>query len=378
MNSDGELTYLARIKKAPRYYASGLYREISDKNVFVFAQAIAFKVLITIVPIVILAVGVTGRLLEQDIISAFGQIRALLEDFLPEYQSEQLLLFLQNLLDASSTFTIIGAIGFFLSAVTLATTVRLAVGGAFQQEWNSERTIFGGYAFDVRLVLQVGLFFVLTVLLTLAAQSLAGGGEVLSELLGLNYQWLSTGWQGAFRALGLLIPFLVTTAMFFQLFYFIPVPRPPRRSALVGALVTAVLWEAAKFGFTFYARYVGQFERYGNPDVGDALSEEGMIALGSGFGLLIAFIFWVYYSGIVLMIGAIMASLHERHRRIRLRQAGEAGRAPAPESKLEAAAHQEPVPPEEKDEQDEQDDEEDDGAGGDGAPHERAPATPLR
>ncbi len=346
MSSNGGLTYLARLKEAPRYYAGGLYREISTKNVFLFAQAIAFKVIVTIVPIVILAAGVLGRVLQNDIISSFDQIRTLLQDFLPAYQSDQLMEFLRRLLDASGTFTLIGAVGLLLSAITLVTTVRLAVGGAFRQEWHNERSIVGGYAFDLRLVLQVGFFFVLSILLTVLAQSLDTDSPALFAQLGLDGAWISTGWRRVIRALSLVLPFLVTTAMFFQLFYFIPVPHPPRRSALVGALVTALLWEAAKFGFAFYARYVGQFDRYGG-DPGSTLSDDGMIALGSGFGLLIAFIFWVYYSGIVLMIGAIVASLHERHRRIRREQAAEAEGGPPSEDKLEAATHQTPLAAEE-------------------------------
>lgn len=342
MGNDVHPTLLTRLREAPLYYANGLYQEISTKNVFLFAQAIAFKVMVTIVPVVILAAGVTGRVFRNDA-GSFEQIRTLLEDFLPSYQSDQLLEFMRRLLDASGTFTLVGAIGLLLSALTLATTLRLAVGGAFRQEWHDERSIFGGYAFDLRMVVQVGFFFVLSILLTFAAQSLGSGGTAVFKQLGLDYVWISTGWRRVINALGLVIPFIVTTAMFFQLFYFVPVPHPPNRSALAGALVTAVLWEAAKFGFTFYARYVGRFDRYGGGAT-SSLGEDGMIALGSGFGLLIAFIFWVYYSGIVLMIGALVASLHERHRRIRRAEAEAADLQPEAVSKLETAAHQAPMP----------------------------------
>jgi membrane protein len=66
-------------------------------------------------------------------------------------------------------------------------------------------------------------------------------------------------------------------------------------------VLAAVLWESAKQAFTFYATYVG----YGT----------GTEALGNTFGLIVAFVFWVYFSGIVLMIGAVVASLRE-HRHV--------------------------------------------------------------
>src|SRR5690606_26077760 len=99
------------------------------------------------------------------------------------------------------------------------------------------------------------------------------------------------------------------TAMFFQLFYFIPQPHPPRQSAFIGALVTGLLWEVAKLSFTFYATSVGRFDRYVVPGTE---AEEMISVLGEAFGLIIAFVFWVYYSGVVLVIGALIAVLNEK------------------------------------------------------------------
>ena len=84
-----------------------------------------------------------------------------------------------------------------------------------------------------------------------------------------------------------------------------PRPRPRKRSALLGATLTAVLFEAAKNGFRFYAQHVGKFDRW----AGDT---EGLDGLGAVFGLILAFLFWVYLSGLVLIIGAVVTGLDER------------------------------------------------------------------
>ncbi len=342
--SSSNLSYIARLKSAPRYYAMGLYEEISTKNVFLFAQAIAFKVLVTIVPIIVLATGMMARvLLGSD--NAFDAVAGFVREFLPAYQSGQLIEFLKELQLASGTLTAIGAVGLIVTAMTLATTVRIAIAGAFEQEWHKQRSILGGYVFDLRMVGQVGLLFLLSVALTIAVQALLSSGSAFIGAY-LGFDFLQRGWKMALGTVGLLVPFMVTTAMFFQLFYFIPRPHPPKRSALIGALVTALFWEVAKYGFTLYAEYVGQFDRYGRSSVGDGLGgESGMAALGSGFGLIIAFVFWVYYSGIVLMLGAIVASLHERHRRIRQRERAEEAlaTAAAPGEKLDVAARERPA-----------------------------------
>jgi membrane protein len=305
-------TYLDRLKRVPRYYARGLYRQLSDKDVFLWAQAIAFKVLITIVPVIILATGVLGQILRRA--KPFEVVRRFIEDFLPPYRSEGILAFLQQLADASGKLTLVGVFGLLFSAVILFTTLRVAVSNVFQEEWHENRTILGGYLFDIRMVGQVGLFFILSLGLTLATQYLNTAGAEFIERVGLNYVWLRQGWRQAFQLLSLLIPFLLTTAMFFQLLYFIPKPHPPRRSVLIGALTTGVLWEAAKYGFTFYATRAGRFD-YGG---------EGSTPIGDTFGIIIAFVFWVYYSGIVLLIGAVVALLHEKAHRARRQTPSEA------------------------------------------------------
>ena len=100
--------------------------------------------------------------------------------------------------------------------------------------------------------------------------------------------------------------------MFFLLFTFIPLPHPPRKSALLGAVTTALLWELAKNAFTIYATRAGRFE-YGSAEAGDG----AVGLLGNTFGLILAFVFWVYYSGVVLCVGAIVALLNEKRHRLK-------------------------------------------------------------
>jgi membrane protein len=291
------------LRESVRYYLWGLYREIAAKNLFLWGQAIAFKVLVTIVPIVILATGLVGRLLQGS--DAFAAVARFIHDFLPPSQANELVQFLNQLQGASGTIVGVGGVGLFLSAVSLFITLRIAVGNAFEQDWHESRSILGGYLFDVRMVLQVGVLFVLTISLSVLAQSLL---TPFIQTIGVDAAWVRAGWRQVIRTLSLFLPFLITTVMFFQLYYLVPLPHPRKRSALTGALIAAVLWEAAKQAFTYYATYVGHFDRYG-------AGVEGLDALGNTFGLIIAFVFWVYFSAIVLMIGAVIASLRE-HRHV--------------------------------------------------------------
>jgi membrane protein len=294
----------AELAESVQYYLRGLYRELTVKNVFLWAQAIAFKVLVTVVPIVILGTGIVGRILQGK--DAFAAVERFIRGLLPPSQSNELISFLEQVESASGTIVGVGGIGLFLSAVSLFVTLRIAVSNAFEQTWHEERSLFWGYLFDVRMVLQAGFLFVLTVGLSVGLPSFFD--DVIIGEFGVNATWFQWLWNELLSVSGLLLPFLVTTAMFFQFYYLVPQPAPRKRSALSGALIAGVLWEATKQAFTYYATYVGQFDQY-------KTGAEGLSALGNTFGLIVAFVFWVYFSSIVLMLGAIIASLHE-HRHV--------------------------------------------------------------
>ncbi len=294
----------SELAEGMQYYLRGLYRELTAKNVFLWAQAIAFKVLVTIVPIIILATGIVGRILQGK--DAFTTVERFTRGLLPPTQSNELITFLEQVESASGTIVSVGGIGLFLSAMSLFITLRIAVSNAFEQNWHDDRSLIRGYVFDIRMVLQVGLLFLLTVGLSVVLPSIVNS-VVLNEL-GENARWLHWLWNKSIHTTGLLLPFLITTAMFFQLYYLVPQPHPRKRSALSGAVIAGLLWEVTKQAFTYYATYVGQFDQY-------STGAEGLSALGNTFGLMIAFVFWVYFSSIVLMLGAVVASLHE-HRHV--------------------------------------------------------------
>jgi len=285
---------------APRYYAGGLWKRLNTDPVFIWAQAIAFKVLITILPLILIATGVFGLVLRQE--DPFQTVADALRSFLPPGQSSPLIDLLSRLQEASPTLTILGVSVLLLTVVTLFSVLRYVVGTAMGSGRHRYRSILHGYLFDARMAVQVGLLFLLSFLLTVAVASVnAIGGEALVEW-GLDAEILRYGQRAALRVASFAVPFVLSLAMFAQLFYFIPRPRPPSTSAIFGASITALLFEAAKNAFALYATWFGRFR------TGDE-------ALSSVFWLLIVFVLWVYFSGLVLIVGAMMTSLHEQRNR---------------------------------------------------------------
>src|SRR5690625_3632305 len=87
------------------------------------------------------------------------------------------------------------------------------------------------------------------------------------------------------------MPFLVALIGFALVFLVVPNRRVRVRDALIGALVSAVLFEAAKRGFVFYVTHFPTYERL--------------------YGALAAvplFLVWIYLSWVVVLLGASVAA----------------------------------------------------------------------
>ncbi|MBO6573778.1 MAG: YihY/virulence factor BrkB family protein [Rhodothermales bacterium] len=297
-----------------RYYLTGLVRELRDKPVFLWAQAVGFKVLIALVPFLLLGTGLVGLFLQAD--RPFFYIERAVRDLFPSYGADELVAFLATLEESSGRFTIIGGIGIVITSVTLFTTLRVVLDHIFNEDWHEQRSILRGYLFDLQMALQTGFLLLASVAVTIFVQT---AGRSAPDQLGVDGTFIAELWgalaQGALYAL----PVLLSVAMFFQLYWFIPKPRPPKRAALAGAVTAALLWEAAKTGVTVYAANFG-------------FDGGWRAALDDTFLLIILVVLWAYYSGLVMSLGALVALLYER-----LHREGPEGLA-APEIVVESAS----------------------------------------
>ena len=292
----------------PRYYGSGLFKVFTTDPVFLWAQAIAFKTLVTLLPLLLLATGIFGLVLRQE--DPFTAVATYLRTFLPPSQSDALVTLVLRLQEASGALTVVAGVFFFVTIVTMFATLRYVVGAAMGESRHRMRSILGGYLFDIRMMAQVGTLFLLSFAITASARFLSAESGALARRAGLDPSVVGAAASGLLQLVTFVVPYILTVGMLAQLYYFVPRPKAPFQSALSGAAVAAILFEMAKNGFAFYATYVADFNRYAGQ--GDSLS-----SLGGVFGLILAFVFWVYLSGLILVVGAAVAALHERRHRPR-------------------------------------------------------------
>lgn len=113
-----------------------------------------------------------------------------------------------------------------------------------------------------------------------------------------------------FEGVSLALSAGLSAAMFYLGYRHVPYRRVGRGAALMGAIMTSLLWEVAKQLFRLYIRDVGIYGQIYGP-----------------LGVLVAFVMFVYYSAVVYVLGAAyVASLDERWAGPRRMVGGRAGR----------------------------------------------------
>jgi membrane protein len=139
--------------------------------------------------------------------------------------------------------------------------------------------------FDALLVLLLTFLLFLASVFTAIFQWFQ---EYFLEALSVPLTWLY--WSAVGFSLAL------STAMFYFGYRYVPRRRPGKVPSLVGAVLTAILWEIAKGLFRLYIRRVGVYDQIYGP-----------------LGVLVAFVMFVYYTCIVFVFGAAyVASLDAR------------------------------------------------------------------
>lgn len=100
-----------------------------------------------------------------------------------------------------------------------------------------------------------------------------------------------------------LIPYLLVIAAFTFIYILIPNTRVRLKSALVGGIISGMLWETTGW---LFASFVANSSNY--------------TAVYSGFAILMIFMIWLYLSWLILLIGASIAFYHQNPGRVADRQ----------------------------------------------------------
>ncbi|HEX6308175.1 MAG TPA: YihY/virulence factor BrkB family protein [Longimicrobiales bacterium] len=291
-----EPSTFARARTATGDFLRRVYKKAEQDQIFFMGGAIAFNVLVAIVPLALAAVGVAGFFL-QGRAEAFGNpaepvVRYLLQVLPPvsnEFAQYMRQILNEIITNATGLFTI-GTLVFAWLATRLVGTLRTALREIFDIQ--QDRGIIRGKLFDLQMVFVAGTLLVANIAITLA----------LTRVTDLGIAFLHIDRGSLVRALiGRTLAFLTIWSMFVLIYRYLPARRIQWRTAITSATFTAIMFELMKGAFALYFRNANYASTYG------------------ALGFLAIVVIYVYYMALAFIIGGEVGQVAALQR-IRRRQ----------------------------------------------------------
>ena len=249
----------------------------SQDQVVTFAAALAYYAIFSIAPILVIIVGVVGIVFHGP--AARQQVTQQLQGVLGQKSTDIIESMMSSQTRHGSVIaTIIGVVVLLLGASGVFGQLKSSLNSIWHVRQKSGRGILGlilDRLLSVLMVFVIGVLLLASMLLTTAISAFY---DALSRVIAV---------PGFVLRLGDLVATLaVLTLLFALIFKVLPDVRIRWRDVWIGAAVTAMLFLAGEYLLGLYLGRAGATSSYG--------------AAGS----VVAILMWIYYSSIILFLGA--------------------------------------------------------------------------
>ncbi|MGH8192124.1 MAG: YihY/virulence factor BrkB family protein [Rhodanobacteraceae bacterium] len=250
---------------------------LGDKP-FQLAGALSYFTLLSMVPLFLLMTGVAGLVFGRE--AAREQLFAQIGSMVGQQQADvvRALLAQAGNHHASVTSTIIGTVILVVGATTVFAHLQTALNQIWDVEAVPSRSVIWRLLGSRLLALAIvfGMAFILLVTMV-ASAALAGAHGYLSGLF--------PGAGIFLRVIYALVSFAIISGVIALLFKYVPDAEIDWRDVLVGAAITGALFTIGKYVMGAYLAHL----RYSS---------------AGAAGSLILLVVWVYYSALILFLGA--------------------------------------------------------------------------
>lgn len=254
-----------------------VFTELFADDAFTLAAALAYYTALSFAPLIILLLAIASYLGD----GTQARLRTELEQMLDPKSAEMITTIIQASKEQPNVRTTAGLIS-LATLLFSASGVFAQLQAALNRIWNVKPRPGAGVLAWVRkrllsfgMVLTLAFVLIVSVAATaIIAGAFSGGSD-------------GSGWVGKLlQFVNFALSIGVFTLLFALIYKFLPDVKIAWKDVWIGALITALLFAVGKWGIGLYL---------------------GRSAVGSSYGAagsLIALLVWVYYSGLILFLGA--------------------------------------------------------------------------
>ncbi len=257
-------------------YPVAITRDWLAGEINVRAMSLAYTTLLSLVPLMVFTISILKAL------GARGDLRYILHEFFrpiggaAAQLTDSVMQFVTNM-----RADVLGSLGLGFLVYTVITTIQ-KVEASFNFVWRVQRP----RSLARRLTEYLSVMIIAPILLAVTV-GLLGSAEHSPFAHWLNavppLAWTMT-------VLGQFLPYVIVTVVFTFMYALIPNTRVELRAALIGGVTAGILWALVGNVFTAVILYSSH-----------------MMAVYSGFAIVLTTLIWVYLSWLILLIGAQLA-----------------------------------------------------------------------
>jgi membrane protein len=252
------------------------------------AAAMAYYTLFSLFPLILFLLSLAGFVLGQADLSE--QIIAIVSSYLPG--SEELIGgVVQEVVSARGPMSVIAVVGVLWSASGMFRSLAMAVERAWSQDGDQPPWRYPLIGVAITLGMAV------LIILSLA-------GSAVTQIITYYRDALLSPALAAIapnvNILGVPASALANVAFFFALYKWVPRVNVPWRAALLAAVIVGLVWEAAKYIFSWYLANIA---------VGSLNRTYGSV------GAVIALLLWTYLTASLILLGAELSAAYDRRHR---------------------------------------------------------------
>lgn len=275
------------ILKFLKHYVGGTWKRMDEHNLFLAASGIAFSLVVSMIPFIMVVFSVIGNLVPIELIEK--QIFQLIETVIPygqyaDYTKELIMNRVPGAIQYTDWVGYFGVLGLIFTASWLFSSMRTILNSIFGV--SRERSAIYGFLRDMGMVV-IFLFFITLSTFILPLLNIMINSAVENEFLA-QFR-INDVLSIVFYISSVLVIFL----LFFTIYYLIPYAKLGKKVPAVAAFWATLLWEIMRNAFGYYVNnFMEKSSLYG------------------AFLLLIVIAFWLFYSCVLFVLGAEIGQLY--------------------------------------------------------------------
>lgn len=260
-------------------YIKQVFKEFSADNILKYSASLAYYTVFSIAPLLVIVSALLGFFLGKEAME--GQIYYQLNHLVGNLAALQIQDIIKNIHLNSNNYiaSVISIIILFIGATSIFGEIQDSLNKIWGLRIKTKRVwwkLILTRVLSFSLIISIGIIMIISVLLNTLVNAF---GKIISNYLE-NYSSYFIEITEA------VLSFFITGFLFSLIFKILPDAKIRWKDVLLGGFVTAIFFTIGKIGIGFY------------------LGKSNLTTLYGAAGSIIIFMLWVYYSSIILYLGA--------------------------------------------------------------------------